>query len=76
MAWKSGISIAANLHLAAALPNTPYFEFMVMAEDASDVRRRLVTPEFKLENGVIPLPIRPGLGVDVNEEVLAAYAIH
>lgn len=75
MAWKSGISIAANLHLAAALPNTPYFEFMVLADDVSDVRRRLVTPEFTLKDGRIPLPTRPGLGVEVNEDVLSDYAI-
>lgn len=75
MAWKSGISIAANLHLAAALPNSPFFEFMVLAEDVSDVRRRLVTPEFQLQNGVIRLPTRPGLGVEVDEQVLATYAI-
>lgn len=76
MAWKSGISIAANLHLAAALPNTPYFEFMVLVDDVSDVRRRLVTPEFELTNGLIALPTRPGLGVEVNEDVLRTYAIH
>lgn len=74
MAWKSGISIAANIHLAAALPNTPYFEFMVMAEDVSDVRRRLATREFTLEHGVIRLPEEPGLGISVDDEVLAAYS--
>jgi L-alanine-DL-glutamate epimerase-like enolase superfamily enzyme len=75
MAWKSGISIAANLHLAAALPNTPYFEFMILADDVSDVRRRLATREFEIEDGRIQLPTEPGLGLEVNEEVLAAYAL-
>lgn len=75
MAWKSGISIAANLHLAAALPNTPYFEFMVMADDVSDVRRRVATREFQLEDGRVRLPDDPGLGVDVDERVLEAYAV-
>lgn len=75
MAWKSGISIAASLHLAATLPNVPYFEFMILADDVSDVRRRLTTREFALKNGCIALPEEPGLGVELNEEVLARYAI-
>jgi L-alanine-DL-glutamate epimerase-like enolase superfamily enzyme len=74
MAWKSGISIAASIHLAAALPNTPYFEFMIVAPGVSDVRRRLATPEFTLDHGVIRLPQDPGLGVSVDEELLAAYS--
>jgi L-alanine-DL-glutamate epimerase-like enolase superfamily enzyme len=74
-AWKSGISIAANLHLAAALPNTPYFEFMISFEDVSDVRRRLVYPEFELAAGVIPLPERPGLGVELDVDLMRAHAL-
>jgi L-alanine-DL-glutamate epimerase-like enolase superfamily enzyme len=72
-AWKSGISIAANLHLAAALPNTPYFEFMVTS-NVSDLRRRLVTPEFELVDGKIMLPEEPGLGVEIDERALASLA--
>jgi L-alanine-DL-glutamate epimerase-like enolase superfamily enzyme len=72
-AWKSGISIAANLHLAAALPNAPYFEFMVTS-NVSDLRRRLVTPEFELVDGRIMLPQEPGLGVEIDEDVIAAFA--
>jgi L-rhamnonate dehydratase len=72
-AWKSGISIAANIHLAAALPNAPYFEFMVTS-NLSDLRRRLVTPEFEIVDGKIFLPTEPGLGVEVDESVVAALA--
>jgi L-alanine-DL-glutamate epimerase-like enolase superfamily enzyme len=73
-AWKSGISIAANLHLSAALPNSPYFEFMVTT-NASDVRRRLVPREFELRDGYIALPDEPGLGVDIDDAVVASYAV-
>ncbi len=72
-AWKSGISIAANIHLAAVLPNTPYFEFMVTS-NVSDLRRSLVTPEFEIDDGKIFLPAAPGLGVQLDEDVVAALA--
>ena len=39
----------------------------------SSLRRELVSNELKMTNGVIALPRRPGLGVDLNREALDRF---
>lgn len=68
--WKSGLTIAAEIHLSAAAPNVPFIEFMVPELWPSVIRRDLVLPEFKPKHGVIDLPKTSGLGVRLNEEVM------
>ncbi|MFB3923366.1 MAG: mandelate racemase/muconate lactonizing enzyme family protein [Terriglobia bacterium] len=68
--WKSGLTIAAEIHLSAACPNVPFIEFMVPELWPSVIRSELVRPEFKPVNGIIQLPRTPGLGVELNEDVV------
>jgi L-alanine-DL-glutamate epimerase-like enolase superfamily enzyme len=68
--WKSGITIAGEIHLSAAASNVPFIEFMVPELWPSVIRRDLVGPEFTPKNGVIELPRTPGLGVELNDEVV------
>jgi L-alanine-DL-glutamate epimerase-like enolase superfamily enzyme len=72
--WKSGISIAATTHLAAASPNCPFIEFLPAAVSESPLRRELVEEEVPFENGFIALPLRPGLGIEINSAAMARFA--
>lgn len=72
--WKTGISIAAAAHLAAVTPHCEYIEFLPAELSASGLRRDLTSDELRMVDGVIPLPERPGLGVEVDRDALAAYA--
>ncbi|MDQ3654485.1 MAG: mandelate racemase/muconate lactonizing enzyme family protein [Chloroflexota bacterium] len=73
--WKSGIGIAASVHLSAATACSPFVEFLPGKLSESGLRRDLLLNEFELENGVIALPTEPGLGVHLNRDALAAYAV-
>jgi L-alanine-DL-glutamate epimerase-like enolase superfamily enzyme len=72
--WKTGISIAAAVHLAAVTPHCDYVEFLPSELSESGLRKDLTSDELHMEDGVIPLPTRPGLGVEVDREALTAYA--
>ncbi len=71
--WKSGIGIAASAHLSAAAPCCPYIEYLPAELSESALRRELTVDELALTNGRLPLPQKPGLGVELNREALAKY---
>jgi L-alanine-DL-glutamate epimerase-like enolase superfamily enzyme len=72
--WKTGISIAAAAHLAAVTPHCDWIEFLPADLSASGLRKDFTSDELELVDGTIPLPQRPGLGVEVDREALAAFA--
>lgn len=72
-AWKTGISIAAAAQLAAITPNMPFFEFLPGQLAASVLRRELVHEELHLVDGMLPLPTRPGIGVELNVEAMQRF---
>jgi L-alanine-DL-glutamate epimerase-like enolase superfamily enzyme len=72
-AWKTGISIAAAAQLAAMTPNMPFFEFLPGALAASALRRELVREELQIVDGKLPLPTRPGIGVELNLEAMERF---
>jgi L-rhamnonate dehydratase len=71
--WKTGIGIAASAHLSAANAHCPYIEFLPPPLSESALRRELVSEELRLVDGQIPLPQRPGLGIEINPEALERY---
>jgi L-alanine-DL-glutamate epimerase-like enolase superfamily enzyme len=71
--WKTGISIAAAAHLAATTPNCTFIEFLPGALCESSLRRELVSTELEMVDGEIPLPRRPGLGIELNREALERF---
>jgi L-alanine-DL-glutamate epimerase-like enolase superfamily enzyme len=71
--WKSGIGIAASWHLGVSTPVCPFIEFLPPELCDSSLRTKLLTSEFELNNGVLKLPDRPGLGVQLNREALEAF---
>jgi L-alanine-DL-glutamate epimerase-like enolase superfamily enzyme len=72
--WKTGISIAAAVHLAAVTSHCDYVEFLPPDLSESGLRRDLTSDELEMVDGVIPLPTAPGLGVELDREALDRYA--
>lgn len=66
--WGDPLGTVANLHLAAALPNTSYFEFPhdPPAFPAHVYQSTLKQP-LKVEGGMVQLPQAPGLGVELQD---------
>jgi len=73
--WKSGIGIAASAHLCAATACCPYIEFLPAELSESLLRRELVVDELQMRDGTIALPQKPGLGVELNHDVLWKFAV-
>jgi len=73
--WKSGIGIAASAHVAAATACCPYIEFLPDSLCDSVLRKELVVDELKMSRGVIELPTKPGLGIELNYDTLGRYAV-
>ena len=70
--YKTGVNIAASLHLVAALPNTHYFEYCV---EQGALRQTLTRQRFPVRDGDISVPKEPGLGVELDEDVVAKYRV-
>jgi L-alanine-DL-glutamate epimerase-like enolase superfamily enzyme len=68
--FKSGVSIAASLHLLAAIPNAIAFEYC-MAE--GPLRQDLTVQKFPVVDGYVSVPQEPGLGVELNMETVEKY---
>jgi L-alanine-DL-glutamate epimerase-like enolase superfamily enzyme len=73
--WKTGITAAAARHLQAATTNVPFVEALSPELFDSPLRRELVGPEPAVVDGLVALPTAPGLGVDLDEDALAAYRV-
>jgi L-rhamnonate dehydratase len=70
--FTTDINIAASLALLAAIPEAPLFEFCV--ED-SPIRNQLVRNRFEVVDGHVHLRDDPGLGVELDMDVLERYAV-
>ncbi|MFC1713099.1 galactonate dehydratase [Candidatus Poribacteria bacterium] len=64
------VATAVNVHLAASIPNFLILEYI---PDDRPPRRDLVKEPMKVEDGYIPLPTKPGLGIELNKEAFAKY---
>ena len=72
--WKTGISISATAHLAFVTPHCPFIEFLPPELSEDTLRRELVAQELHMEQGAIPLPQTPGLGIELNWDALRRFA--
>ncbi len=73
--WKTGIGIAASAHLSAATAHCPYIEFLPAPLAESPLRRELVIDELRMVDGVVPLPEKPGLGIELNWDAMKKYTV-
>ena len=66
--WGDPLGTVANLHLAAAIPNTSYFEFPhdPPAFPSAVYQQTLKTP-LVVDNGMVQVPQAPGRGVELQD---------
>jgi len=69
--WGDGVALAASVHLSAAIN-----ECIVMELDYTHnpLREELLREPFKLVNGYLIPPEKPGLGVELSPEALQRFA--
>jgi L-rhamnonate dehydratase len=72
-AFKTGILVAASIHLIAATPDVPFLEFSVTE---SSIRKELLVKPFVQKDGFIDVPKSPGFGIELNKEVINKYGIN
>lgn len=65
--YKTGVSVAASLHCLAALPGSKWVEYCV---EEGDLRLNLTRQKFPLHDGFVHVPEEPGLGIDLDDEVV------
>ena len=71
-AFKTGILVAACIHLIAATPDVPFLEFSVTE---SAIRKELLAQPFLQKDGFVKVPTGPGLGIELNPDVILKYGI-
>ncbi len=54
------------------LPNTHYFEYCV---EQGALRLALTRQRFPVVDGEVPVPEEPGVGIDLDEDVVARYRV-
>jgi len=69
--WGDGVALAASVHLAAALENCIVME---LDYTYNPLREELLREPFKVSNGYLIPPEKPGLGIELNEEALERFA--
>jgi L-alanine-DL-glutamate epimerase-like enolase superfamily enzyme len=74
--WTNGIGLLANLHVCAGVGGGPYLEFPFDPPGWTPERRdfMLASPVSVGGDGMVAVPDAPGLGVVLDEEVVAFYA--
>ncbi len=78
--WGGDIVIAATVHLISLLPDphpgfptdTPLLE---LDQSENPWRNGLAREPFVLQEGHVTVPVKPGLGIEVNEDVVRKYAV-
>ena len=68
--WSSAINTAAAAHLYASCDNGVVFEFK---PNPSPMQDELVDAPYRPQGAWADLPVGPGLGVNVNEDVIRRY---
>jgi D-galactarolactone cycloisomerase len=74
--WTNGIGLLANLHVCAGVGGGPFLEFPYDPPGWTPARRdfMLVEPVTVGGDGLVRVPSRPGLGLQLDEEAVAFCA--
>jgi len=70
--WANDISIATNVHLAAAIPNCPVVEYNITY---NPLRASLVKDPLVPVDGFFEISDRPGLGVELDDDALLHFSL-
>jgi len=79
--WGTGIALSAALQVLCNYDMVPgrMFEALPLMElDCTEngLREKLTTPIVKAEKGLVDIPDKPGLGIEVDEEVVNFYSVN
>ena len=79
--WGTGIAIAASLQLLAVLPShtpsslAPVEPMLEFDRTEHPIRQSLLVQPIEHTKGVVRIPDGPGLGIEVDREALARFAV-
>jgi len=65
-----GIGLAASLHISATIPNSIFAETFT---SAYEMQKDFLVKPFEAKNGHFKLPTDPGLGIELNEEIIEKH---
>ncbi|HUE17934.1 MAG TPA: mandelate racemase/muconate lactonizing enzyme family protein [Planctomycetaceae bacterium] len=69
--WNTVVGLAADLQLTAALPVARYVEYLTPSPYIEDLTSEPFRPN---SDGLLPIPERPGLGIEIDRERLKRYS--
>ncbi|HEY2911540.1 MAG TPA: mandelate racemase/muconate lactonizing enzyme family protein [Gemmataceae bacterium] len=70
--WNTAIGLAADLQLSAAMPVARYVEYLT----PSPYIEEIIAEPFQVDaEGFLPIPEKPGLGVQLNRDALKSYGV-
>lgn len=69
--WGDGVALAASVHLSAALENSIVME---LDYTYNPLREELLREPFKVQNGYLFPPERPGLGIELDPHAVERFA--
>jgi D-galactarolactone cycloisomerase len=68
--WNTGVGVAADLALSAAMPVARWIEYQTDVPYIEDI----IDPPFRLDaDGLLRVPAGPGLGIRLNRDALGRY---
>ena len=70
--WSDAVALVSNMHLIASLPTGVTVE---MDQTGNPFIDDLLVDKLQVVDGELQLPQRPGLGIELNEEVVDRYTI-
>lgn len=78
--WGTNVGLAASLQLFAALPHfperrfpmDPFFEY---DRSPNPLRDGVTLEKFEMDEGYLPIPDRPGLGLNLDMDFIKQYAV-
>lgn len=78
--WGTGIGFAVGLHLTSTLDVTPgrllaREPLLEMDRTENPLRDRLTQPRFEVKAGAVTVPDAPGLGIEVDPDLLKEFAV-
>ena len=68
--WNTAIGLAADIHLACAMPVAKYVEFLTPSPYMDELIRTPFRPDAE---GFLTLPDKPGLGVELDPEAMKRF---
>ena len=73
--WKTSISISATAHFAFNTPSCKFIEYLPPQLCHETLRKELANEGFEFKNGLIQLPTKSGLGIELNHDAVKKYTV-